>query len=323
MHTRKASLVFFGTPAFALAQLEAIYEAGYPVKAIVTATDKPQGRGRKLMPSAVKQFGLAHDIKVLQPAKLKDEHFLKELKLLDADIFVVVAFRMLPPAVWKMPRLGTFNLHASLLPQYRGAAPINRAIMNGEKSTGLTTFFINEHIDTGSIILQQAMDIEPDETAGQLHDRMMESGKALVIDTLEQISSGRIRSRSQQEIVGQSAKLKAAPKIFREDCRIDWTKRAEEIHNHIRGLSPYPAAFTTMISPDGKQFEVKILAGRHVYTRHNQQSFDLITDNKGILKVSLTNGFYHIHRLQFPGRKAMLTEEFLRGHPFQSGWKVV
>lgn len=322
MQRKETSVVFFGTPAFATAQLEAIYKAGYSVKAIVTAPDKPQGRGRKLMPSSVKQFGIANDISVLQPARLKDESFLTALKALAADVFMVVAFRMLPAVVWKMPPLGTFNLHASLLPQYRGAAPINRAIMNGEKRSGLTTFFINEHIDTGNIILQQPMDIGPDETAGHLHDRMMEAGKALVIRTLDHISTGMVDAQSQQEIVEKEDKLKTAPKIFREDCRINWELKAESIHNHIRGLSPYPAAFTTFVHPDGRQFDVKILAGRYAYLRHNYPALNIISDNKSILKVCLANGYYHIHRLQFPNKKAMETEVFLRGHPFQEGWRV-
>lgn len=322
MQHTKASVVFFGTPAFATAQLEAIYKAAYPVKAIVTAPDKPQGRGRKLMPSSVKQFGMANDIRVLQPARLKDASFLTALKTLAADIFVVVAFRMLPPEVWKMPPLGTFNLHASLLPQYRGAAPINRAIMNGEKRSGLSTFFINEQIDTGNIILQQAMDIGPDENAGQVHDRMMEAGKALVLHTLDRISTGKVHAQPQQEIVSQEAKLKTAPKIFREDCRINWHLQAGEIHDHIRGLSPYPAAFTTFVHPDGMQFDVKILAGRYAYDIHNHAPLHIITDNKSVLKVSLADGFYHVHRLQFPNKKAMETEVFLRGHPFQEGWRV-
>lgn len=318
-HTTK--VVFFGTPEFAVAQLDAICRAGYHVVGVVTAADKPAGRGKKLTASAVKQYALSNDLALFQPEKLKDTHFIAQLKALDADVFVVVAFRMLPREVWQIPPQGTFNLHASLLPQYRGAAPINRAIMNGETKTGLTTFFINEAIDTGHILLQTPVAIGPDEDAGSLHNRMMETGRELVVQTIKRIASGNVKLIQQQELQ-HNTQLKQAPKIFRDDCRINWQQPLHDIHNHIRGLSPYPSAFTFLQDEAGIHYEVKILGGRFELLKHDHPTQLLITDNRKSIKISHEQGFYHIELLKFPGRKTMQTTAFLNGFSFYGTWRA-
>lgn len=321
MTKHKTKVVFFGTPEFAVAQLDAIYQAGFPVVGVVTAADKPAGRGKKLSASAVKQYAQANDLPLFQPEKLKDAHFISQLKALGADVFVVVAFRMLPQEVWQMPPKGTFNLHASLLPQYRGAAPINRAIMNGETESGLTTFLINEEIDTGHILLQTPLAIGPDENAGSLHDRMMQAGRSLVVKTLEMISTGRAKLVQQQEVLPNTP-LKQAPKLFRDDCRINWQLPLQDIHNQIRGLSPYPAAFTQLQDEDGKEYEVKILAGHFELLQHSHPPQLLITDNRKTIKISHEKGFYHIDFLKYPGKKTMHATEFLNGFTFDGRWLV-
>lgn len=296
-----------GTPDFAVASFKSILEAGFKVVGAITAPDRPAGRGRKVQASAVKQFALEHQIKVLQPTNLKDESFLEELRELKADLQVVVAFRMLPKVVWQMPKYGTFNLHASLLPQYRGAAPINWAIINGETETGVTTFFIDDKIDTGSIILQKKEDILPEDNAGTLHDRLMEVGASLVVETCQQIVSGTVKRLPQKETVD----LKPAHKIHKETCRVDWEAPLEEIHNLIRGLSPYPAAWTHLVN-HGKEEAIKIYETQIESKIHKQPNGQLLVEKKA-LKVAVSGGYLHILELQLPGKRKMKVSEVLNG----------
>ncbi len=296
-----------GTPDFAVASFKSILEAGFKVVGAITAPDRPAGRGRKVQASAVKQFALEHQIKVLQPTNLKDESFLEALRELKADLHVVVAFRMLPKVVWQMPKYGTFNLHASLLPQYRGAAPINWAIINGETETGVTTFFIDDKIDTGSIILQKKEDILPEDNAGTLHDRLMEVGASLVVETCQQIVSGTVKRLPQKETVD----LKPAHKIHKETCRVDWEAPLEEIHNLIRGLSPYPAAWTHLVN-HGKEEAIKIYETQIESKIHKQPNGQLLVEKKA-LKVAVSGGYLHILELQLPGKRKMKVSEVLNG----------
>ncbi|MCK0159368.1 methionyl-tRNA formyltransferase [Allomuricauda sp. F6463D] len=300
-------IVFMGTPDFAVGTLKSILEADFNVVGVITAPDRPAGRGRKVQESAVKQFAVQHNLKVLQPTNLKDEAFLEELKNLDANLQVVVAFRMLPKAVWQMPEHGTFNLHASLLPQYRGAAPINWAIINGETVTGVTTFFIDEKIDTGTIALQKEEKILPDDSAGSLHDRLMEVGADLVVNTCKQIEGGTITRQAQDERM----ELKPAPKIHKDTCRIDWNASIEDIYNHIRGLSPYPGAWTQLIN-DGKTDSMKIFKTRMERTQHNEMIGKLMMEKKS-LKVAVKDGFISLLELQLPGKRKMQVNEVLNG----------
>lgn len=308
-------IVYFGTPEIASSQLEAIISAGYEVAAVVTVPDKPAGRGKKIQSSHVKETALKYGLPIMQPVSLKSPEFIEELSSLNADMFVVVAFRMLPEVVWSMPRLGTFNLHASLLPQYRGAAPINHAIINGEKETGLTTFLLDKEIDTGEIILQEKVVIEEKETAGTLHDKLMILGNKVVVDTIKMIEEGRLHSQSQESIIQRdNIQLKPAPKIFKEDCKIDWTKDAKSVYNFIRGLSPYPAAHTQLVSENGETIDLKIfdvsLEDRPSDTYEMKQ---VITDGKSYLKVVLKDSYISINYLQQAGKKAMPVADFLRG----------
>ncbi|WP_409557943.1 MULTISPECIES: methionyl-tRNA formyltransferase [Flavobacteriaceae] len=303
----KLRIVFMGTPDFAVASFKSILEAGFKVVGAITAPDRPAGRGRKVQASAVKQFALEHQIKVLQPTNLKDESFLEALRELKADLHVVVAFRMLPKVVWQMPKYGTFNLHASLLPQYRGAAPINWAIINGETETGVTTFFIDDKIDTGSIILQKKEDILPEDNAGTLHDRLMEVGASLVVETCQQIVSGTVKRLPQKETVD----LKPAHKIHKETCRVDWEAPLEEIHNLIRGLSPYPAAWTHLVN-HGKEEAIKIYETQIESKIHKQPNGQLLVEKKA-LKVAVSGGYLHILELQLPGKRKMKVSEVLNG----------
>ncbi|MDE6503967.1 MAG: methionyl-tRNA formyltransferase, partial [Muribaculaceae bacterium] len=269
MEKKKLRIVFLGTPEFAVESLDRIHSAGYDIAAVVTMPDKPAGRGHKLLQSPVKQWAVAHDIKVLQPARLKDPAFVDELRSLNANLFVVIAFRMLPEIVWQMPELGTFNLHASLLPRYRGAAPINHAVMNGDTKTGVTTFFLKHEIDTGDIIAQRSIDIAPDEDAGSVHDRLMLLGADLTLETLQSIVDGTLRTISQDELLTAGEEPTPAPKIFRETCEIDWNRTAAEIQNHVRGLAPYPAAWTRLTLPGQTDaIEMKVLK---VKTSDNSQ----------------------------------------------------
>ncbi|MDE6316238.1 MAG: methionyl-tRNA formyltransferase [Muribaculaceae bacterium] len=289
---RKLKIVFLGTPEFAVPSLDAIIRAGHEVAAVVTATDKPAGRGHKLLPSAVKQYATDHGIPVLQPEKLRDQEFLNALRAIGADLFVVIAFRMLPEAVWGMPPMGTFNLHASLLPRYRGAAPINRAVMNGDTETGVTTFLLKHEIDTGDILRQEKITIGPDENVGSVHDRLMELGARVTVATLEDLANGTAAPRRQPD-----EEASAAPKIFREDCMIDLSKSREQVRNHIRGLSPYPAARIAFHGTELKVLDATVPAGRH-------------SDR---LYVECTDGPLELTRVQPAGKRAMSGADFLRG----------
>ena len=301
-------LVFMGTPEFAAPSLERLSKT-HDVVGVITAPDKPAGRGKKILKSAVKQKAEELGLRILQPTNLKDPAFIEELKSLKADLFVVLAFRMLPEAVWNMPPMGTINLHASLLPDYRGAAPINRAIMNGESKSGLTTFFIEKEIDTGLIIDQEEMSIGGNEDAGSLHDRMMQKGADLLLSTVNKIEKGEITSIAQSN----SKDLKTAPKIFREDCEIDWNKSIHEVHNHIRGLSPYPAAWTMAYGVDFPEQPFKILKSRVADFKIAGQHGSILLTDELRLFVKCKDGALEIIELQAPGKKRMLTTDFLRG----------
>jgi len=300
-----------GTPEFAVGVLKRLVQESYNIVAAITATDKPAGRGQKLTYSAVKEYALSQNIPVLQPANLKDEKFLTELASFKADIHIVVAFRMLPKVVWNMPTHGTFNLHASLLPQYRGAAPINWAIVNGETETGVTTFFIEEEIDTGNILMRETVAILPEDNAGTLHDKLMETGAQLVQRTVDMIISGTYKAIPQTEL--KQAELRAAPKLSKETCRIDWQKDANSIHNVVRGFSPYPAAWT-MLHIETQEILVKIFATTYSIKNHDKQSGTIICDSKHSLKVATTDGYISILELQVPGKKKMDIVSFLNGN---------
>jgi methionyl-tRNA formyltransferase len=314
MKLSRPGIVFMGTPEFAVESLKAILEAGYPVKGVITSPDKPSGRGLQLHPSPVKVFASDHHLPVLQPLKLKDPEFLTDLKKLEADLQVVVAFRMLPEEVWSMPRLGTFNLHASLLPQYRGAAPINWAVMNGEKRTGVTTFLLNHEIDQGSVLFAEATDIGLQETAGDVHDRLMVIGARLVIKTIQALSDGTVVPKNQQ-LMDVQKPLRTAPKIFRHDCRIHWDNPPEKIYNFIRGLSPYPAAWAEMITPRGDIVSARIFFGSAINRSHCRDYGAVESDGKTFLSVAARGGFINIESIQLQGKKQMGIAEFLRGFP--------
>lgn len=311
-----------GTPEFAVPSLKQILISGYEVVGVVTAPDKPSGRGRKMSVSSVKQFAEEQGLAIMQPENLKDEEFLSELKSLKANLQVVVAFRMLPERVWAMPSLGTFNLHASLLPQYRGAAPINHAIINGEEYTGLTTFFLDASIDTGAIINQLKIRISADETAGELHDRMMNVGAGLVVETIEQIRTGELSQKKQSELLSGTEILRPAPKIFKNDCKINWGCSVENIHNFIRGLSPHPTAFTHFVSPSGEKLFVKIYRTKMEIIPDQQGTEKLLVVGKQEIKVAVLGGNIFIHELQVSGRKRMRADKFLRGTPLIGDWRV-
>lgn len=297
-------IVFMGTPDFAVASLNALVEAGFDVVGVVTAADKPAGRGQKLHESAVKQYAVSKGIKVLQPLKLKDPLFIDELKSLNADLQVVVAFRMLPEMVWDMPAKGTINLHASLLPQYRGAAPINHAIINGEKESGVTTFFLKHEIDTGDVIFSESVAISNDDTAGDLHDKLMNVGAGLLVKTVKAIEAGNYTEQPQP----QSDELKHAPKIFKEHCLIDWNQSGDKIYNLIRGLSPYPTAFTKLNDKTLKVFKAEF---EEKEPGISPGSF--LSDGKTYLKFAARDGFIKFTDLQYEGKKRMQVDEFLRG----------
>lgn len=311
-----------GTPEFAVASLKALYENNYNVAAVVTSPDKPAGRGLQLHQSAVKQFAVSNHIPVLQPQKLSDPEFLAELNKINADLFIVVAFRMLPALVWKLPRLGTFNLHASLLPQYRGAAPINHAIINGETKTGVTTFFINESIDTGNIIFSKEVEITPDESAGELHDKLMKTGSDLVCKTVDAINSGNIQTKEQDTFI-LNTELKPAPKIFKDFCRINWEKDTNAVYNVIRGLSPYPGAFTEFESPGGKHFLIKIYKTEKVLKPCSCKPGTIHTDGKSFLSIATTDGLINVQEIQASGKIRMNIVEFLRGFQINENWKTL
>ena len=303
----KLKIVFMGTPEFAVGILDTICQNKYEVVGVITAADKPAGRGQKVSTSAVKEYAVANNLKLLQPTNLKDETFIEELKLLNANLFVVVAFRMLPEVVWKMPKLGTFNLHASLLPQYRGAAPINWAIINGEEKTGVTTFFIDDKIDTGAMILQAETPISKNESAGELHDRLMKIGSNTVLESLALIENGNAKPLQQDD----SLITKTAYKLNKENCKIDWSKSGVEIYNHIRGLSPYPASWT--ILKDGEnEWNIKIYESELLDEKHDYKLGTVITTKKE-LSIAVKNGLLSVKVLQFPGKKKMKIHELLNG----------
>ena len=297
-------IVFMGTPDFAVASLSALQQANLDIVGVVTAADKPAGRGQKLNESAVKKYAVENGLRVLQPLKLKDPAFIEELKSLEADLFVVVAFRMLPEIVWQMPNKGTINLHGSLLPQYRGAAPINHVIINGEKETGVTTFFLKQEIDTGDVIFTDSVAITDTETAGTLHDKLMAVGANLLVKTVKAIEADDYNEVPQPE----SDELKAAPKIFKDYCKIDWNQPNQTVYNHIRGLSPYPTAFTTL---NDKNFKIFNAEPEHKEPGISTGAF--LTDGKTYLKFATKDGFIKVTDVQFEGKKRMLIDELLRG----------
>ena len=299
-------IVFMGTPDFATATLQRLLQSGYNVVGVVTAPDKPAGRGQKVRKSSVKTFALQHRLPLLQPHNLKDQSFLEDLKSLHADIQVVVAFRKLPKVVWDMPMLGTFNLHASLLPKYRGAAPINWSIINGDRESGVTTFFIDDNIDTGSIILQKRCPIKPSYNAGDLHDKLMILGSELVCETLDLIRSNKHKS------IKQKGQATHAPKIYKADCKLNWSDEIFAIHQKIKGLSPYPSSWT-QISNDKT---LKIFESSIIKAKHGQTYGTVLTDGKEELKVAAKGGFVHLLDVQLSGKKRMKVDEFLRGYRF-------
>lgn len=299
-----------GTPEFAVGILDTIIKNKYEVVGVITAPDKPAGRGQKIKYSAVKEYALENNLTLLQPTNLKNEDFLSELKALNANLQIVVAFRMLPKVVWEMPELGTFNLHASLLPNYRGAAPINWAIINGETKTGVTTFFIDDKIDTGAMILNSEIGISENENAGDLHDRLMDLGSTTVVETLALIEKGNVATTIQTD----SPEIKTAYKLDRDNCKINWNKSIEEIHNLIRGLSPYPAAWC-FFKDNSQEWNVKIYEAKMIEESHTLSVGQLIATKKE-LKVAVNGGFIQIMSLQFPGKKKMTAQEFLNGMSF-------
>jgi len=322
-------IIFMGTPEFAVASLDALVKAGCNIVGVITAPDKPAGRGMKMTESAVKKYAVENKLNVLQPEKLKNENFLNELRLLNADLQIVVAFRMLPEMVWNMPPMGTVNLHGSLLPQYRGAAPINWAVINGEKETGVTTFKLKHEIDTGDILLQESFPIGENETAGEVHDRMKEIGAQLLLKTIKGLAEETIRETSQSHslLTTRHSPLKHAPKIFTDTCKIDFTKTTAEVHNLIRGLSPFPGAFTFLngkmmkvyrsekeINGTNGRTETAAVAGQAV---RPSMPGEYQTDNKAILKFACADGYILVKELQLEGKKKMNVEDFLRGYRFE------
>lgn len=312
----KLRIIFMGTPEFAVGILNTIIKNKYEVVGVITAADKPAGRGQKIKYSAVKEYALENNLNLLQPTNLKDEAFLAELKSLNANLQVVVAFRMLPEVVWKMPKLGTFNLHASLLPNYRGAAPINWAIINGETKTGVTTFFIDDKIDTGAMILSKETPISKTENAGELHDRLMQIGSEAVVETLALIESSNVSTTIQKD----SSDIKTAHKLNRENCKIDWNVSGKQIHDLIRGLSPYPAAWCLFKDGD-EEWSVKIYEAKLSLENHSF-SIGTIISTKKELKIAVQDGFIEVLSLQFPGKKKMKTAELLNGMTFSNTIKA-
>lgn len=298
------SIVFFGTPDFAVASLRALVEAGCQIKAVVTAPDKPAGRGRKLQQSAVKEYASSQNIEILQPEKLRNKEFLSRLKEINADLHIVVAFRMLPEVVWNMPPLGTVNVHASLLPQYRGAAPINWAVINGEKKSGVTTFRLQHEIDTGNILLQKEVDILPEDNAGTLYEKLMQEGARLLLQTVEGLAKNDIIPQVQED----SENLRHAPKLHKETGLIDWTQKAERIHNLIRGLAPYPGAYTFL-----QEKIFKILRAHFIMENHDLAAGDYSTDNRTYLRFAAQDGWIDCLEIQMEGKKRMPIADFLRG----------
>ncbi|WP_077155291.1 methionyl-tRNA formyltransferase [Bacteroides bouchesdurhonensis] len=305
-------IVYMGTPDFAVEALRQLVEGGYNVVGVITMPDKPAGRGHKMQYSPVKQYALERNLPLLQPEKLKDEAFVEALRAWKADLQIVVAFRMLPEVVWNMPRLGTFNLHASLLPQYRGAAPINWAVINGDTETGITTFFLKHEIDTGEVIQQVRVPIADTDNVEVVHDKLMMLGGKLVVETVDDILNGTVKSIPQEEmtVVGE---LRPAPKIFKETCRIDWNQPVKKIYDFIRGLSPYPAAWTELIDSEGEAVVMKVFESEKINETHDLTPGTIVTDGKKYIKVAVPDGFVSILSLQLPSKKRLQTDELLRG----------
>ena len=314
MNKESLRIVFLGTPEFAVESLDALVSGGYNIVGVVTMPDKIGGRGHKVIESPVKQYAVAHGLKLMQPANLKEPEFVEELRSLNADLQIVIAFRMLPEIVWSMPLMGTFNLHASLLPKYRGAAPINRAVMNGETETGVTTFFLKHEIDTGDIIQQVAVPIEIDDDVEAVHDRLMHLGASLVLETVDAILAGTVKPIEQEKLLTTGEEPTPAPKIFKEDCRIDWTKTSWEVYNHIRGLSPYPAAWSAFVDAQGTEYQFKVFKTSHPEKfQSSPVAPGTIEYTKHTIKIACADGFIEILSLQLAGKKRMSSDEFLRG----------
>lgn len=312
-------IVYMGTPDFAVAPLEALLKSGFNIVGVVTMPDKPAGRGHLLQASPIKRYALAQGLPVLQPEHLKSKEFLQQLQNLHADLQIVTAFRMLPEVVWDMPPMGTFNLHASLLPQYRGAAPINWAIINGERETGVTTFMLQHDIDTGDILLQERTPIAPDDTAGTLHDRLMQMGADLVLRTATQMQRGTLKPHRQPVI----EPLRPAPKIFRETCQLRFDATVDAVRNFVRGLSPYPTAWFACATPQGAPMVVKVFDVTVEHVAHTYRPSTLCCDGKRDLKIAVADGWVHIRSLQLAGKRRMTTEELLRGYKFANDTQVV
>ena len=315
MEKKDLRIVYMGTPEFAVESLKRLVEGGYNVVAVITMPDKPMGRhGSVLQASPVKQYAVSQGLKVLQPEKLKDEAFVEELRSLNADLQIVVAFRMLPEVVWNMPPMGTFNLHASLLPQYRGAAPINWAVMNGDTETGITTFFLKHEIDTGEVIQQVKVPIADTDNVEVVYDKLMMLGGDLVLETVDAILNGTVKSIPQEEMFASESELRPAPKIFKETCRIDWNKGVKGVYDHVRGLSPYPAAWTELCAPEGTRQVLKIYETEKQFKEHALPAGTVDTDQKTYFRIAVKDGYVNLLSVQLAGKKRMNIGDFLRGY---------
>ena len=323
MAPKEIRIVFMGTPDFAVESLIALVANGYNVVGVITAPDKPAGRGRQLSESAVKQYAVQQSLPILQPEKLKNPEFIAELESLKADLQIVVAFRMLPEIVWSMPPMGTFNLHGSLLPQYRGAAPLNWAVINGERQTGVTTFLLSHEIDTGRIMFQEKIEIAENDTVGDLHDRLMVIGASLVVKTVVALANGNVEAIDQEGLIDYPEQIKHAPKIFKDDCRIDWTRDTESVRNLIRGLSPYPAAWTELEHLGKEEVLIaKIFAAIRDNSNLPGSPGTLETDGKKFIRIACADGWLSVTDIQLSGKKRMKIDELLRGFHDLGNWRV-
>ena len=323
MNPKDVRIVFMGTPDFAVESLKALVENGYNIVGVITAPDKPAGRGQQLNESAVKQYAVKQGLCVLQPEKLKNPEFIAELANLKADLQVVVAFRMLPEIVWAMPPMGTFNLHGSLLPQYRGAAPLNWAVINGETETGVTTFLLSHEIDTGKIMFQEKTPIDENDNVGDIHDRLMIIGADLVVKTVDALANGEVEAVDQEKLINEGLQVKHAPKIFKDDCRIDWTRDTESVRNLIRGLSPYPTAWTELVHPEKKEvLTAKIYAALRDNSSLPAAPGTLQTDGKKYLRIACPDGWLSVTEIHLSGKKRMKIDELLRGFHDLGSWQI-
>lgn len=321
MTKKELRIIYMGTPDFAVETLRLLVEQEYNVVAVVTMPDKPAGRGHKIQFSPVKQYALSVGLPILQPERLKDEAFLEELRSYNAHLQIVVAFRMLPQVVWDMPPMGTFNLHASLLPQYRGAAPINWAIMNGDSETGITTFFLTHEIDTGRIIQRRSIPIADDDNVGIIHDKLMVMGAEMVCETVDNIIAGKVEAIEQEELIGGEV-LRPAPKIFKDTCHLDFSRGVKDLYNQVRGLSPYPAAWCELVSPTGEAIGVKVFEARVRECDHSQPFGSIVTDGKKSIEVACQGGYLSLVSLQLAGKKRLTVEELLRGFSLTNQYTV-